>query len=99
MFSPQEILRTAIIVEDNGRIFYEDLENKAKDEKVKETFRFVKEEGTYHGQIFQKMLDKKEDYMIYEFSIYEYEAYVKAIASMYIFSEKLSKNRITVPFN
>ncbi|MCK5394073.1 MAG: hypothetical protein KAI91_07010, partial [Candidatus Omnitrophica bacterium] len=86
-------------VEDNGRIFYEDLENKAKDEKVKEIFRFLKEEEISHGQIFQKMLDEKEDYIIYEFSNYEYESYVKAIASMYIFSEESIKSRITVPFD
>ena len=98
-FSPQEILRIAIVVEANGRQFYEDLENKAKDDKVKEVFRFLKEEEIAHGQAFQRIIEMKEDFMIYEFSVYEYEAYVKAIASLYIFSQELIENRIAVPFD
>ena len=98
-FSPHEVLRIAVAVENSGRIFYEYLENNAKDEKVKEVFRVLKEEETLHGKLFQQMLENRHDYMIYEFSVYEYEDYVKAIASMYVSTQELIENKINDPFN
>jgi len=93
VFSPQEILRIAIKVEESGKVLYETLEDKAKDEKVKKMWRYLKEQEELHRKIFQKMLDNTGDYIVHEFSPGEYGAYLKAVASEYIFTQQLVEKK------
>ena len=92
-FSPQEILRIAIKVEEGGKKLFGILEEKAKDEKIKSVWRYLKEQEDEHKKVFQEMLDQAGDYIVYEFSPGEYEAYIKAVASSYILLPGLSSER------
>jgi rubrerythrin len=98
-FSPQEILRIAIKVEENGKKLFGILEEKAKDEKVKSVWRYLKEQEDAHIKVFQDMLDNVGDYIVYEFSPGEYEAYVKAVAASYIFTTRLAERKIKDGFS
>ena len=93
-FSPQEILKIAIKVEENGKKLYGILEEKAKDGKIKSVWRYLKEQEDVHRKVFQEMLDNVGDYIVYEFNPGEYEAYVKAIAASYIFTTRLVERKI-----
>jgi rubrerythrin len=93
IFSPQEILRIAIKVEENGENLYEALESKAQNEKLKSKWHYLKEQEEAHAKTFQEMLDKVGDYVVYEFSPGEYEAYLRAIASGYIFTQELIEKK------
>jgi len=86
VFSPQEILRVAVKVEERGQSLYAALEEKATSDKLKNLWKYLKEQEELHRQIFQNMLNKIGDYIVYEFSPGEYEAYLKAISSQYIFT-------------
>ena len=97
-FSPQEILKIAIKVEENGKKLFGILEEKAKDEKIKSVWRYLKEQEDVHRKVFQEMLDNVGDYIVYEFSPGEYEAYVKAIAASYIFATRLVERKIKEGF-
>ncbi len=99
IFSPQEILRIAVNVEKNGKNLYETLENKAKSESLKATWKYMKEQEEGHRQTFQTMLDSVKDYIVYEFSPGEYEAYLRAIASEYIFTQELIEKKAKEGFS
>ena len=98
-FSPQEILKIAIKVEENGKKLFAALEEKAKNEKVKDVWRYLKEQEEAHCQVFQDMLDNVGDYLVYEFSLGEYEAYIRAIASSYIFTTQLMERKAKEGFS
>ena len=98
IFSPQEILRIAVGVEENGKKLYAALEANATNPKVKDIWQYLKEQEEVHRTIFQGMLDKIGDYIVYEHSTGEYQAYIKAIASQYIFTQQLIEKKISVLF-
>jgi rubrerythrin len=68
---------------------YADLEEKAKDTKLKEIWKFLADQEESHRKVFKEMLDKVGDYIVDEFNPGEYEAYVRAIASEYIFTPQV----------
>jgi rubrerythrin len=98
-FSPQEILKVAIEIEINGRRLYDALEKKSKDEKVRGVWRYLKEQEEEHRKTFQEMLDNVGDYIVYEFSAGQYQAYIKAIAASYVFTTKLIQRRMLEGFS
>jgi rubrerythrin len=98
ILSPQEILKIAIKVEEEGKNLYHILEEKAKDEQLKEVWRYLKEQEEAHRQVFQEMLDKSGEYIVYEFSPGEYDAYLNAIASSYVFTQGLIERKTKEPF-
>ena len=89
VLSPQEILKIAIKVEEEGRNLYHILEERGGDEQLKEVWRYLKEQEEVHRAVFQEMLDKCGEYIVYEFSPGEYDTYLNAIASSYIFTQEL----------
>ena len=99
VFSPQEILKIAINVELNGKKLYESLESKAKDEKLRTMWRYLKEQEETHCQTFRDMLNNVDDYIVYEFSSGEYEAYLRAIASEYILTQGVMEERTKKGFS
>jgi len=93
IFSPQEILRIAIKVEENGKKLYEALEKKAASADIRDTWAYLKDQEELHRKTFKDMLDNVGDYIVYEFSPGEYEAYVKAIAAGYVFTPELVEKK------
>ncbi len=58
IFSPQEILRIAVKVEEKGRNLYGELETNTKNEKLKKIWKYLKEQEELHREIFQNILKK-----------------------------------------
>lgn len=98
IFSPQEILKIAIRVEENGQKLYGALEKKTKDINVRGMWGYLKDQEELHRKIFQGMLENIGDFIVYEFSPGEYDAYIKAIASGYVFTEALIEKKATEGF-
>ena len=98
-FSPQEILNIAIKVEENGKTLYGSLEKKAKHDDLKALWRYLKEQEEIHRKVFQEMLDNAGDYLVYEVNPGEYQAYLRAIASEYIFTQELVEKKIKEGFS
>ncbi|MFH1771737.1 MAG: ferritin family protein [Candidatus Omnitrophota bacterium] len=92
-YSPQEILKIAINVEENGLRFYETLEKRAVIDCVKEVWKYLKEQESAHKRVFKEMLDCAPDYITYEYSPGEYNAYLRAISSSFIFIPELIKKK------
>jgi rubrerythrin len=99
VFSPQEILKIAIKVEENGKKLYEALEKKTGNDNVRQVWAYLKDQEEIHRKTFSMMLDNIGDYIVYEFSPGEYDAYIKAIAGGYIFIEELMEKKIKEGFN
>lgn len=97
-FSPQEIIGVAINVEKNGKDLYERLEFQERDNKLKNIWAYLKEQEEVHRKDFQKMLDHLKDYVLYEFNSGEYEAYLRAISSLYIFTNERIKEKLQEGF-
>ncbi|MFH1768476.1 MAG: ferritin family protein [Candidatus Omnitrophota bacterium] len=93
IFNPQEILKVAINVEKNGKKLYESLEGKAKDSKVGSMWKHLKEQEEAHCKVFEGMLDTIGDYIVDEFNPGEYDAYLRAIASEYVFTQDLIEKK------
>ncbi len=98
-FNPQEIVKIAINIEENGKKLYEALEGKAKDRKLKIMCKYLKEQEEIHRKIFQAMLDNIGEYIVHEFSPGEYEAYLRAIATEYIFTQEIVRERVKEGFD
>ncbi|MCF7908470.1 MAG: hypothetical protein K9L86_06340 [Candidatus Omnitrophica bacterium] len=97
-YSPGEILKIAVEVEKNGKDLYEALASESQDEKTEQLWSYLKEQEEIHRELFQKMLDNQKDYLIFEFSPGEHQAYLGAIASEYIFTQGLIKKFISQRF-
>ena len=92
-YSPEEILKIAVKVEENGRDFYAAQEAKANDEQLKLIWQHLKKQELLHRETFKKMLDNIKDYIVYEYSAGEFDVYFAAIAKEYIFTQQLSQIR------
>ena len=93
-FSPQEILKIAVDVEENGKKLYAVLEEKAKDQRLKAVWKYLKEQEELHRATFQEMLDNIGSYITYEYSPGEYEAYLRSIAASYVFTRELMEKKV-----
>lgn len=99
LYSPQEILRIAIKVEENGKKLYSLLGDKAVDKKLKEMWEFLRNQEEEHRQTFEGMLDNLSEYIVYEFTRGEYDAYLNAIAENYVFTQRLVEEKIKTWFS
>ena len=95
-YSPGEILKIAVEVEKNGKKLYEALALESQNKKLKELWLYLKEQEESHQKVFQEMLDNQKDYIVFEFSPGEHQAYLGAIASEYIFTQDLIKKFINL---
>ena len=98
-FNPQEIVKIAINIEESGKKLYQSLEGKAKDRKLKLICKYLKEQEELHRQTFQEMLDNIGEYIVHEFGPGEYEAYLRAIATEYIFTQEVINRKIKQGFS
>jgi rubrerythrin len=99
IFSPQEILRIAVRVEENGAKLYETLGMRAINPTTKAMWNYLKEQDALHRVIFMDMLDKVGDFVINEVYPGEYSAYIHAVASEYVFMPELISRKITGGFS
>ncbi len=88
IFKAAEILKTAIRIEENGIVFYNEMITKFKEKKLQDIFSFLAEEDERHRKIFEEMLSKSEQYEMVDSYPGEYEAYLHAFADEHVFSKE-----------
>jgi rubrerythrin len=99
IFAGSEIVELGIQIEKNGRDFYNAVAKQSKNlppergpvkggKKAKEIFEYLAQEEEKHIVIFQKILDSVNKYEPAESYPGEYFAYMNALASGYIFTQK-----------
>jgi rubrerythrin len=98
-YSPQEILRIAVQVEEAGEKLYAKLEYEAKDVAITKIWNYLREQEHLHRDAFQKMLDNVGDYIVDNLNPGEYDKYIKAIASEYVFTPDAIEKKIQEGFS
>ncbi|MFH1459028.1 MAG: ferritin family protein [Candidatus Omnitrophota bacterium] len=94
LFSPEEIIKIAVKVEENGVDFYGQLEKKTTDQAQKAIWCYLKEQEKQHQDIFSQMLSNIKDFVVYEqYGQNEYDAYFKAVASGFIFTQRMMTDK------
>ena len=93
-FSPQEILKVAVLVEEKGKNLFEILEERTENSKLKAAWKYLKEQESLHKETFQNMLNNIGDFIVDDFSTGEYDAYMKAIAMDYILTPELIDSKV-----
>lgn len=88
IFSGSEIVELGIQIEKNGRDFYNTLVSQSKDEKIRGVFKFLANEEEKHIKIFAEILAKVEKYEPQGLGADDYYAYMNALASEHIFTQK-----------
>ncbi len=88
IFAGSEIVELGIQIEKNGRDFYNNLIKKSKDSKAVQVFKYLAGEEERHIAVFKKLLESIERYQPAEAYPGEYFAYMNALASEYVFTEK-----------
>jgi rubrerythrin len=88
IFAGSEIVEIGIQIEKNGKDFYDTLAGSPGNEKAKEIFAFLSKEEAKHIIAFQKILASVEQYEPAEAYPGEYFAYMRALASEHVFTQK-----------
>ncbi|MBU0634999.1 MAG: ferritin family protein [Candidatus Omnitrophica bacterium] len=99
LFNPREIVNVAIKVEENGKVLYGILENKTRSENLRKTWAHLKEQEEEHRKTFETMRDNIGDYIVHEFSPGAFDVYLETLASTFIFTEELIREKIKQLFN
>jgi rubrerythrin len=88
IFAGSEVVELGIQIERNGKDFYEALAVQFKNPKVSESFSFLAREEEKHIAVFQGILKKTAQYEPPQSYPGEYLAYMNALASDHIFTQK-----------
>jgi len=88
VFAGSEIVEIGVQIEKNGRDFYATLAGRSKDKKAKDIFEYLAGEEEKHIATFQKILDSVHKYEPHESYPGEYFAYMNALASEHVFTQK-----------
>jgi rubrerythrin len=88
IFAGSEIVELGIQIELNGRDFYTASAQGSKNENARRIFKFLSGEEEKHIAVFQKLLDSVQRYEPSESYPGEYFAYMNALASDYVFTQK-----------
>ncbi len=88
IFSGSEIVELGIQIENNGKDFYEALISQTKNHRAKEIFQYLSQEEGKHIAVFKKILDSVHKYEPPESYPGEYFAYMAALASDCVFTQK-----------
>jgi len=88
IFAGSEIVEIGVQIEKNGYDFYTILTNQSKNAKAKDVFKFLAGEEEKHIVIFRGILDAVQKYEPPESYGGEYFAYMNALASEYVFTQK-----------
>ncbi|MCF7916643.1 MAG: ferritin family protein [Candidatus Omnitrophica bacterium] len=97
-FDPQEVLRMSIKVEEAGAKLYSKLSEETDNPEVKKIWDYLKKQEIEHKKIFSQILAKAGDYIVYELNPGEYDNYIRAISSEYIFSSQLIEEKLRQDF-
>lgn len=88
IFAGSEIVELGVQIEINGWEFYSELAEHTKDKGAKEVFLFLANEEKKHIDTFRDLLKSVVDYQPQESYPGEYFAYMNALASDYVFTQK-----------
>ena len=88
IFAGSEIVQLGIQIEKNGQDFYNTLSAQTKNEKAKGLFAYLAGEEAKHIQFFKKILEKTTKYEPAGLDAEEYYAYMNALASEHVFTQK-----------
>ena len=88
IFTGSEIVEFGIQIEKNGRDFYKTLINQSKNQKAKDTFKYLAGEEEKHIAVFQEILNRVGKYEPPESYPGEYFAYMSSLASEHVFTQK-----------
>lgn len=88
IFAGSEIVELGIQIEKNGQDFYNTLSGQSKNEKARGLFKFLAGEEARHIQVFKKILEKTTKYEPAGLDADEYYAYMNALASEHVFTQK-----------
>ena len=88
IFTGSEIVEFGIQIEKNGRDFYNTLINQSKNQKAKDTFKYLAGEEEKHITVFQEILNRVGKYEPPESYPGEYFAYMSSLASEHVFTQK-----------
>jgi rubrerythrin len=88
IFAASEIIELGIQIEINGKDFYDTLVKQAKNQEAARIFRYLAAQEDAHIAIFKKMLDTVQGYEPAQSYSGEYSAYMNALASEHIFTQK-----------
>jgi rubrerythrin len=88
VFSLSEIVELGIQIEINGRDFYRAVLERPLDQKARDIFGLLGKEEERHIADFQKILDSVAAYEPRESYPEEYFAYMNALASEHVFTQK-----------
>lgn len=87
-FAASEVVELGIQIEKNGRDFYNAVCRKSKNQQAGEVFKFLAGEEEKHIAIFSSLLEKVQEYEPPQIYTDEYIAYMNALASEYVFTQK-----------
>ncbi|MDD2688713.1 MAG: ferritin family protein [Candidatus Omnitrophica bacterium] len=88
IFAGSEIVEIGIQIEKNGRDFYNTLVKKSENKEAVNIFKFLSSEEEKHIKVFQDILKGAQNYEPAESYPGEYFAYMNALASEYVFTQK-----------
>lgn len=88
IFSGSEVVELGVQIEKNGRDFYNILTRQSKMKEAKDIFKFLAGEEEKHIATFKEILDRLDKYEPPESYPGEYFAYMNALASDYVFTQK-----------
>lgn len=87
-FAGSEIVEIGIQIEKNGADFYKILAQQSKDKKAAGIFKYLAEQELKHITVFKEILTRVQKYQPHEAYPGEYFAYMNALASEYVFTQK-----------
>lgn len=99
IFSPRELLKIAVAVEENGKSFYAALAKKAPAGPMRDLWNYLKDQEETHIKVFKDILAKTSVDSVYDFSPEENGDYLKALAAGYIFTNDLISKKIDHMFS
>jgi rubrerythrin len=88
IFSGSEIVEIGVVIEENGRDFYNELVAKSQSQNAKGIFEYLAGEEEKHITMFQTILDSVQKYEPPEAYPGEYFAYMSSLAGGYVFTQK-----------
>jgi len=88
IFSASEVLELGIQIEKNGRDFYAALAAKVYNPAAIEKFKFLSAEEERHIKVFEKIMEKTQQYQPQGLDADEYMAYMNTLASEHVFTQK-----------
>ena len=88
IFAGSEVVELGIQIEKNGKDFYEILAKRMNLKEIQDVFVYLAGEEQKHIADFKGILKTVEDYQPVEAYPGEYFAYMKALASEYVFTKK-----------